>query len=232
MSTISSIDDEAEPKWQGELENCFMCKVSFSTLTRRHHCRQCGACVCNGCSNHKVSLDFKRYNGEPQRVCSSCFDFIKQKVPSRSTLPSPSSSSDWGTPPCFDLTFFTKDAPVSSSHSNVLTPARDTSSVATAAKRAVGIRTRIVLDAIDDLNQEVLTDFMVRLLSYSLIYRKFQMCDIHFPSFLCDRSHFTLKTQTSNPWMNLVLLLQISITTKKKACFHPKSNSIILAVWI
>lgn len=49
--------------WQPDTENCAKCGASFSLLFRRHHCRACGACVCAGCSPHRVA---------GQRVCTPC----------------------------------------------------------------------------------------------------------------------------------------------------------------
>ena len=59
---------------------CHQCKVSFTLLNRRHHCRSCGLVFCEKCSNHFVSME-SRQNEEPvraqpavlrARVCETC----------------------------------------------------------------------------------------------------------------------------------------------------------------
>jgi hypothetical protein len=36
--------------------NCDQCKETFSTFTRKHHCRQCGQVFCHRCCNQKALL--------------------------------------------------------------------------------------------------------------------------------------------------------------------------------
>lgn len=52
---------------------CPSCKMPFSTLNRRHHCRSCGDVFCHDCSKHKVllPLDGEKYK-TPVRICNSC----------------------------------------------------------------------------------------------------------------------------------------------------------------
>ncbi|CAF0753721.1 unnamed protein product [Rotaria sp. Silwood1] len=53
-------------------DTCMHCHISkFSTYNRKHHCRNCGYIVCEGCSKNRFllpHLDSKRV-----RVCDSCF---------------------------------------------------------------------------------------------------------------------------------------------------------------
>lgn len=42
------------PDW--ETLSCMRCSVQFKAWVRRHHCRQCGACICSSCSQHNVAL--------------------------------------------------------------------------------------------------------------------------------------------------------------------------------
>ncbi|CAF2480169.1 unnamed protein product [Rotaria sp. Silwood2] len=53
-------------------DTCMHCHISkFSTYNRKHHCRNCGYIVCEGCSKKRFllpHLDPKRV-----RVCDSCF---------------------------------------------------------------------------------------------------------------------------------------------------------------
>lgn len=52
---------------------CMNCRKSqFTLINRRHHCRKCGAVVCNPCSNKKVILASQ--SSKPLRVCLHCYD--------------------------------------------------------------------------------------------------------------------------------------------------------------
>lgn len=57
---------------------CMHCrKYQFTAfLNRRHHCRKCGAVVCNPCSNKKFLLPAQ--SSKPLRVCLSCYDTLSQ----------------------------------------------------------------------------------------------------------------------------------------------------------
>ena len=50
-------------------KNCQKCEVVFTLFRRRHHCRLCGALVCNECSSNReyIPTENKRV-----RVCDSC----------------------------------------------------------------------------------------------------------------------------------------------------------------
>lgn len=45
-------------------DKCMMCGKTFGTLTRRHHCRQCGRLLCGDCSSWKMGTS---------RACPECF---------------------------------------------------------------------------------------------------------------------------------------------------------------
>ncbi|XP_075693213.1 pleckstrin homology domain-containing family F member 1 isoform X2 [Rhinoderma darwinii] len=50
---------------------CMRCtKTKFTTLTRRHHCRNCGFVVCQDCSQYRFVIPF--LSSKPLRVCSFC----------------------------------------------------------------------------------------------------------------------------------------------------------------
>lgn len=49
-----------KPSWVPNTPACQVCGATFSLTFRRHHCRCCGACVCDGCSDHKWLLDWQR----------------------------------------------------------------------------------------------------------------------------------------------------------------------------
>ncbi len=60
---------------------CHQCKVSFTLLNRRHHCRSCGLVFCEKCSNHFVSMESRLHEDEAARaqpavlrarVCETC----------------------------------------------------------------------------------------------------------------------------------------------------------------
>lgn len=47
---------------------CYVCKITFSTFNRQHHCRLCAHSVCENCSMKRVN---------DQRVCDICFLKLK-----------------------------------------------------------------------------------------------------------------------------------------------------------
>jgi hypothetical protein len=68
---------KASPQsWEDDSKSahCFICQKSFSTLNRRHHCRECGRVVCKGCSENFVAMmDAKGVIEQNQRCCNQCF---------------------------------------------------------------------------------------------------------------------------------------------------------------
>ena len=57
--------------------NCKQCDVEFVTLLNPvHHCRNCGRCFCDECSNFKALIPEFGYF-EPTRVCRECKDDIE-----------------------------------------------------------------------------------------------------------------------------------------------------------
>eukprot|EP00762_Andalucia_godoyi_P001680 ANDGO_07160.mRNA.1 Protein SPIRRIG len=61
-----------------DVEACAACKTRFTTLNRRHHCRNCGRVVCGNCSNYKIEIPELHFL-KPVRVCSDCYEFISSK---------------------------------------------------------------------------------------------------------------------------------------------------------
>jgi ankyrin repeat protein len=57
-------------------ETCMLCNCSFGFITRRHHCRRCGALVCSNCS----SKSFFRPNEMKLRACDKCFNILSFKA--------------------------------------------------------------------------------------------------------------------------------------------------------
>lgn len=68
----SSADNVTPGAWEDNTEACGVCKKKLgkTKLSRRHHCRVCGKCVCSACSPSSVQLDDEKQG--PQRVCTPC----------------------------------------------------------------------------------------------------------------------------------------------------------------
>ena len=61
------------PVWNQDTKKCENCKITFSVLNRRHHCRNCGKCVCNRCSKNERVLPFAD-EIKAKRVCIVCVE--------------------------------------------------------------------------------------------------------------------------------------------------------------
>ncbi|GLT97175.1 hypothetical protein SLE2022_147550 [Rubroshorea leprosula] len=62
-----------EPPPFQEAARCDVCKCSFNTFRRRHHCRCCGRTLCHEHSSNQMALpEFGIYS--PVRVCADCFN--------------------------------------------------------------------------------------------------------------------------------------------------------------
>ena len=57
--------------WSHDTKECEVCDQSFGLIRRRHHCRNCGKCVCNSCSPNTWKLE--HVSSKPQRVCNMCY---------------------------------------------------------------------------------------------------------------------------------------------------------------
>jgi len=55
-----------------EAKECMSCKVAFSFVNRKHHCRNCGGIFCTPCSSKKNAILAYGLT-EPVRVCQSCY---------------------------------------------------------------------------------------------------------------------------------------------------------------
>ncbi|XP_019197004.1 PREDICTED: hepatocyte growth factor-regulated tyrosine kinase substrate [Ipomoea nil] len=63
----------SEPPPFQEASRCDVCKCSFSTFRRRHHCRCCGRTLCAEHSANQMALpQFDIHS--PVRVCADCFN--------------------------------------------------------------------------------------------------------------------------------------------------------------
>jgi WD40 repeat protein len=56
-----------------EVEACSSCKTKFTTLNRRHHCRNCGRIVCGACSPNRMEI-VELGHLKPVRVCNDCYE--------------------------------------------------------------------------------------------------------------------------------------------------------------
>ena len=54
---------ENAPLMMPDTERCQLCSKGFGLITRRHHCRACGRCVCATCSDGKI---------KNKRACFKC----------------------------------------------------------------------------------------------------------------------------------------------------------------
>ncbi|XP_067135911.1 pleckstrin homology domain-containing family F member 2-like isoform X2 [Centruroides vittatus] len=60
-----------------EASVCMHCRKSqFTIINRKHHCRKCGAVVCNPCSSKKFLLPTQ--SSKPLRVCLHCYDTLSK----------------------------------------------------------------------------------------------------------------------------------------------------------
>lgn len=61
-----------------EATDCMLCKITFTVVNRRHHCRNCMGIFCGKCSNKKMAI-LRSGSTKPQRACLTCYaDYIGQ----------------------------------------------------------------------------------------------------------------------------------------------------------
>ena len=46
-----------QAEWHNDTASCELCNDTYGIITRAHHCRLCGRCVCGSCSPDKIELD-------------------------------------------------------------------------------------------------------------------------------------------------------------------------------
>ncbi|CAF1194924.1 unnamed protein product [Rotaria sordida] len=86
------------PAWINDLDvtRCQNCNNRFRTtiiLSRRHHCRCCGRCVCGSCSTKKLVLEYCKHEGEV-RVCDTCYTHFTGTELSKNTSIWPKTTRD------------------------------------------------------------------------------------------------------------------------------------------
>ncbi|CAB0010366.1 unnamed protein product [Nesidiocoris tenuis] len=63
---------DTAPEW-ADGDCCHRCRIQFSVIQRKHHCRACGQVFCHQCSSKTTNLP--KYGIEKDvRVCESCFE--------------------------------------------------------------------------------------------------------------------------------------------------------------
>uniref|UniRef100_A0A673NII0 Hepatocyte growth factor-regulated tyrosine kinase substrate n=1 Tax=Sinocyclocheilus rhinocerous TaxID=307959 RepID=A0A673NII0_9TELE len=69
---------ERAPDWV-DAEECHRCRVQFSVMTRKHHCRACGQIFCGKCSSKHSTIP--KFGIEKEvRVCEPCFELLNKKA--------------------------------------------------------------------------------------------------------------------------------------------------------
>ena len=79
------------PSWihDTDVTRCQNCNNHFPSgiiVSRRHHCRSCGRCVCGACSSKKLLLNYCKNEGEV-RVCDQCYAYLTGADISRPAVP-------------------------------------------------------------------------------------------------------------------------------------------------
>jgi hypothetical protein len=67
------------PLWMPDntASTCQKCRGLFTVLNRRHHCRNCGAIVCDTCSKRRYKLEHVDQRKQV-RVCDACYSFLSK----------------------------------------------------------------------------------------------------------------------------------------------------------
>ena len=77
---------EKTKQWvpDSERDKCALCNKEFTTLRRKHHCRQCGDIFCDDCSKGKKVVAKPARNAsktvstdKPERVCKTCQGLVQ-----------------------------------------------------------------------------------------------------------------------------------------------------------
>lgn len=76
VNSQNSGNSSDPPQWIPDEQSsyCMSCRVSFTFVRRRHHCRNCGKLFCSHCSSNSVPLPHFGHT-KPVRVCNHCYMF-------------------------------------------------------------------------------------------------------------------------------------------------------------
>ena len=59
-------------------ESCLDCRVKFTFMERKHHCRNCGGVFCSSCSQYKKEIPRMKIH-QPVRVCKACLQSLNSE---------------------------------------------------------------------------------------------------------------------------------------------------------
>ena len=59
-------------------ESCLDCRVKFTFVERKHHCRNCGGVFCSSCSQYKKEIPRMKIH-QPVRVCKACLESLSSE---------------------------------------------------------------------------------------------------------------------------------------------------------
>ncbi|XP_031563851.1 ultraviolet-B receptor UVR8-like isoform X2 [Actinia tenebrosa] len=62
-----------------EVKTCMACKIKFTTVRRRHHCRKCGGVFCGQCTPKRIPILSLGYSN-PVRVCDKCYTILAEET--------------------------------------------------------------------------------------------------------------------------------------------------------
>ncbi|XP_076326445.1 hepatocyte growth factor-regulated tyrosine kinase substrate-like isoform X2 [Tachypleus tridentatus] len=85
-------DADTAPEW-ADGDCCHRCRVQFTVVQRKHHCRNCGQIFCGKCSSRTSAIP--RFGIEKEvRVCEACWEKLNKSTCS----PSQNSNSEHSSP--------------------------------------------------------------------------------------------------------------------------------------
>lgn len=72
---------DTQRHWQPDelVSQCPLCRVPFTTMERKHHCRLCGRVMCKRCTDQK--LNYTTYDLKDARGCEQCRRYLSEKLP-------------------------------------------------------------------------------------------------------------------------------------------------------